>query len=75
MPRVLVGLMVAAGTVMSALVGYAHGDLVWVIIVEAGAVTGLAAYATAPAARTIAQKNSHCDVILVTKLHVALLGL
>lgn len=58
MPRVLVGLLVAAGTVMSALVGYAHGDLAWVIIAEAGAATGLVAYATAPGVPGIAQKKS-----------------
>ena len=58
MPRVLVGLLVAAGTVMSALVGYAHSDLAWVIIAEAGVATGLAAYVTVPSVLGIAQKKS-----------------
>ena len=57
MPRVLVGLLVAVGTIMSAFVGLAHGDLVWVVITEAGVATFLAAYATAPGVPSIAQKK------------------
>jgi hypothetical protein len=48
MPRSMVGLLAAVGTAMSALVGMAHGDLVWVTIAEAVAATGLVAYVTAP---------------------------
>ena len=44
MPRIMVGLLAAVGTAMSALVAFAHGDLIWVTIAEAAAATGLAAY-------------------------------
>ncbi len=54
MPSVMVGLLAAVGTAMSALVAFAHGDLVWLTIATAAVVTGLAAYV---AARL--QKNSH----------------
>ncbi len=47
MSRSMVGLLAAVGAAMSALVGLAHGDLVFVIIAGAGAATGLAAYAAA----------------------------
>jgi hypothetical protein len=43
MPRTMVGLLAAVGTAMSALVGLAHGDLVWLILFDAAAATGLAA--------------------------------
>lgn len=48
MPRSMVGLLAAAGTAMSALVGLAHGDIVWVVIADAAVATGLIAYITAP---------------------------
>ena len=47
----VVGLLVAVGAVMSALVGLAHGDLMPAMIVGAGATTGLAAYLTSPASK------------------------
>ena len=52
------GLLAAVGTAMSALVGLAHGDLVWVIIADASAATLWVAYVTAPSVPTIAQKSS-----------------
>jgi hypothetical protein len=49
MPRnVVVGLLAAVGTVMSALVGLSHADLVWVMIADASGATGLAAYLALP---------------------------
>ena len=39
--RAVVGLLAAVGTAMSALVGLAHRDLVWVTIADAAAATGL----------------------------------
>jgi hypothetical protein len=53
MPRSMVGLLAAVGAAMSALVAFAHGDLVWAIIVDAAAATGLAAYLAAPATKKI----------------------
>ncbi len=53
MPRSMVGVLAAVGTAMSALVAFAHGNLVWVIISDAAAATGLAAYLALPP-----QKNS-----------------
>ncbi len=47
MPSVMVGLLAAVGTAMSALVAFAHGDLVWLTIATAAVVTGLAAYVAA----------------------------
>ena len=48
MSRSMVGLLAAVGAAMSALVAFAHGDLVWLVIVNAAVATGLAAYAAAP---------------------------
>jgi hypothetical protein len=48
MPRTMVGLLAAVGTAMSALAAYAHGDLVWVTILNAATANGLAAYCCAP---------------------------
>ena len=48
MPRSMVGLLAAVGTAMSALVGLAHGDLVWAVIADAAAAAGLAAYLALP---------------------------
>lgn len=53
MPRSMVGLLAAVGTVMSALVASAHGNLVWLVIVDAAMATGLAAYAAAPLQKKI----------------------
>jgi hypothetical protein len=39
-----VGLLAAVGAAMSALVGFAHGDLVLVTVADAAVATGLAAY-------------------------------
>jgi hypothetical protein len=44
MPRSMVGLLAAVGAAMSALVGFAHGDLVLVTVADAAVATGLAAY-------------------------------
>ena len=48
MPRSMVGLLVAVGTAMSALMAFAHGGVVWLVIADAAAATRLAAYAAAP---------------------------
>jgi hypothetical protein len=48
MSRSVVGLLAAVGTAMSAFVGLAHGDLVWVILVNAAAATGAAACLALP---------------------------
>ena len=58
MPRYMVGLLAAVGAAMSALAGLAHGDLVFAIIADAAAATGLATYAaTLPQA---IKKNLSC---------------
>jgi hypothetical protein len=44
MPRSMVGLLVAVGTAMSALVGLMHSGLVYVTIVAAALAAGLASY-------------------------------
>lgn len=44
MPRSMVGLLAAVATAMSALMAFAHGDLVWATIADAAAASGLAAY-------------------------------
>jgi hypothetical protein len=44
MPRSMVGVLVAAGTTMSACAALAHGFLICLTIVVAAAATGLAAY-------------------------------
>lgn len=48
MSRTMVGLLAAAGAVMSALIGLTHGDLVPVMIAVASAASGLAAFAALP---------------------------
>jgi hypothetical protein len=48
MSRGMVGLLAAVGAAMSALVGLAHSDIVWIAVADAAVATGLAAYATAP---------------------------
>jgi hypothetical protein len=57
MPRSVVGLLAAVGTAMSALVAFAHGDLVWVTIADAAVATGLAAYLALPANKKIFQRR------------------
>jgi hypothetical protein len=51
MPRSMVGLLAAVGAAMSALVGLSHGDLVWVMVADAAAATGLAAYLALPSTK------------------------
>ena len=48
MPRILVGLLAAVGSAMSALVAFTHGHLVGLTIADAAAATGLAAYLALP---------------------------
>jgi hypothetical protein len=48
MPRTVVGLLTAVGTALSALVAFAHGNLVGLTIANAAIATGLAAYCAAP---------------------------
>lgn len=48
MSRSVVGLLAAVGTITSALVGLAHGDVVPVMIMGAGTATGLAAFLALP---------------------------
>lgn len=47
MSRSMVGLLAAAGAIMSALVAFTHGDMVPVVLAGAGAATGLASYLAA----------------------------
>jgi hypothetical protein len=49
----MVGLLIAAGTVMSAVASLAHGDLFWAAVVDAAAATGLAAYLALPPTKKI----------------------
>ena len=49
MPPVMVGLLAAVATAMPALVPFAHGLLILVIILEAAAAAGLVALCTTPA--------------------------
>jgi hypothetical protein len=54
MPRSMVGLLAAVATAMSALVASAHGYLVWVTLVDAAVVSGLAAsLAVAPIKKSV----------------------
>lgn len=59
----MVGLLAAVGAAMSALVSFAHGDLVWVTIADAAAATGLAAYLAA--APPIKKMPSLCKSLTV----------
>jgi hypothetical protein len=59
MPRSMVGLLAAVGTVMSALVGLSHGDYVSIMIVGAGAATGLGVYLSQPAKKPLTVKSLH----------------
>ena len=52
MSRSTVGLLAAVGAAMSALVAFAHGNLVWVIIADVATATGLAAYLALPSQKT-----------------------
>ena len=49
MPRSMVGLLAAVGAAMSALVAFAHSDLISLTIAGAAIATGLAAYLALPA--------------------------
>ena len=48
MSRNVVGLLAAAGTAMSSLVAFAHGYLIWIVILVAAAATGLVAFLAMP---------------------------
>ena len=61
MPRSMVGLLAAVGAAMSAIVGLAHGDLVWVVLADAAAATGLAAYLALPAEKKDLEAHSQCN--------------
>jgi hypothetical protein len=61
MPRSMVGLLAAVGATMSSLVAFAHGNLAWVIIADAAAATGLAAYLAAPSIKKISTKYTCCN--------------
>jgi hypothetical protein len=52
MPSVMVGLLAAVATAMPALVPYAHGFLILVIILEAAAAAALVAVCALPAQST-----------------------
>jgi hypothetical protein len=73
MPRAMVGLLAAAGAIMSALVGLTHGHFVAIEIAAAGAATGLAAYMPL----LDAEKNSNCVIkrlttaVIIRLLYVA----
>lgn len=47
-PRGMVGILAALGTVMSLVASQAHGGLLWAAVAEAAAATGLAAYLALP---------------------------
>ena len=51
MPRSMVGLLAAVGTAMSAIVAFAHGDLIWLTIADAALAACLAAYLAAPSTK------------------------
>jgi hypothetical protein len=53
MARSVVGLLAAVGAALSALVGLAHGELIWVTLANAAAATGLAAYLALPPLKKI----------------------
>ena len=55
MPGSMVGLLAAVGTAMSALVAFAHGNLIWVIIADAATTAGLAAYLALPSQKKLGQ--------------------
>ena len=58
MPRSMVGLLVAVGTAMSALVAFAHGYLAGLIIAIAAVVAGTAAYVVAPYSKNLSDSIS-----------------
>jgi hypothetical protein len=57
----MVGLLAAVGAAMSALAALAHGDLVWVVIADAAATTGLAAYLALPPSKNSSLKDASFD--------------
>jgi hypothetical protein len=48
MSRSMVGLLTAVATIMSALIGFTHGDLIPVVIAGTGAASGLVACLASP---------------------------
>jgi Na+/H+ antiporter NhaA len=64
----MVGLLAAVGTAMSALVGLAHGDLVWAVVTESGVAAGLAAYLAAAPANAVDIKKSSRYIDVVYKV-------
>ena len=48
MPRSMMGLLAAVDAIMAALVGFAHGDLLPVVIAGSGAAADLATYLAGP---------------------------
>jgi hypothetical protein len=57
MPRIMVGLLAAVGTAMSALVGLTRGGLVWWVVGVAAAASGLSVFAVAPVTKKISMGN------------------
>lgn len=54
MTRVMVGLLAAVGSLMSAFLALIHGDFIWAIIATAATATGLASYlAIAPSKKNL----------------------
>jgi hypothetical protein len=51
MARGMVGLLAAIGAASSALVGLTHGELVWVMLADATAAAGIAAYLALPSSK------------------------
>jgi hypothetical protein len=64
MPRSVVGLLAAVGAALFAIVGLSHGDLVWIMIGNASAATGLAACLALPATK----KSPRCPFIPYPRL-------
>jgi hypothetical protein len=65
MPRSMVGLLAAVGAAMAALAGSAHGDLFWVIVVDAATATGLASYLALPLAANKKKSSTDFDAVTV----------
>jgi hypothetical protein len=53
----MVGLLAAVGAIMSALAGLVHGALVWVVITNGAAASGLVAYLALPPQKKPFQHN------------------
>jgi hypothetical protein len=52
MPRSVVGLMAALGTVLTAILDYVHGHLTPLVVLGSGTATGLAALFALPAKKS-----------------------